>query len=105
MIAMLLAAVLDLASYRARLERIDALLVRGEKAHAGAEARALLGETVRAGGEDLSPDAWALSPIARGEPHRARLLGLLESLATASPPRDREIEAAKARARAKERFA
>jgi len=30
---------------------------------------------------------------------------LLESLATASPPRDREIEAAKARARAKERFA
>jgi hypothetical protein len=30
---------------------------------------------------------------------------LLESLATASPPRDREIEAAKARERAKERFA
>jgi len=30
---------------------------------------------------------------------------LLESLATHSPPRDREIEAAKARARAKERFA
>jgi hypothetical protein len=30
---------------------------------------------------------------------------LLESLATQSPPRDREIEAAKARARAKERFA
>jgi hypothetical protein len=30
---------------------------------------------------------------------------LLESLATASPPRDREIEAAKASARAKERFA
>jgi hypothetical protein len=30
---------------------------------------------------------------------------LLESLATHSPPRDREIEAAKARERAKERFA
>jgi hypothetical protein len=30
---------------------------------------------------------------------------LMESLATASPPRDREIEAAKARERAKERFA
>jgi hypothetical protein len=30
---------------------------------------------------------------------------LLESLATASPPRDREIEAAKARERTKERFA
>jgi hypothetical protein len=30
---------------------------------------------------------------------------LLESLATANPPRDREIEAAKARARAKERLA
>jgi len=30
---------------------------------------------------------------------------LLESLATVSPPRDREIETAKARARAKERFA
>jgi hypothetical protein len=30
---------------------------------------------------------------------------LLESFATASPPRDREIEAEKARARAKERFA
>ena len=88
MIAMLLAAVLDLASYRARLEQIDALLARGENGRAAAEARALLGDTVRAKGEDLSPDAWALSPIARGEAHRARLRGLLESLAsreTATP--------------------
>jgi len=30
---------------------------------------------------------------------------LLASLATAAPPRDREVEAAKARARARERFA
>ncbi|HKA73325.1 MAG TPA: DUF2277 domain-containing protein [Xanthobacteraceae bacterium] len=30
---------------------------------------------------------------------------LIDSLHTASPPRDREIEAAKARARARERFA
>ena len=30
---------------------------------------------------------------------------LLRSLATASPPRDREVEAAKARARARQRFA
>src|SRR6059058_5258053 len=81
-IAMLLLAVLDLASYRARLEQIDALLARGQNARAAAEARTLLAQTVRAQGEDLSPDAWALSPVARGEAHRARLRGLLESLAT-----------------------
>ena len=73
MIALLLAAVLDLASYRARVERIDALLARGDQASAAAQAQALLGDTVRWEGEDLSPDAWTLAPIARGEPHRAGL--------------------------------
>jgi len=78
--ALLLAAVLDLASYRARLEHIDALLVEGNQARAAADARALLGDTVRAGNEELAPDAWTLAPIARGEPHRARLQGLLGAL-------------------------
>jgi len=79
-IAILLAAMLDLASYRARLEQIDALLARGEDSRAAAEATALLADSVRADGEGLSPDAWTLSPIARGEAHRARLRGLLEAL-------------------------
>jgi len=80
-IALLLAAVLDLASYRARVERIDALLARGDQASAAAQAKALLADTVRWEGEDLSPDAWTLAPIARGEPHRARLRNLLDALA------------------------
>jgi len=79
-IALLLAAVLDLASYRARLEHIDALLAEGNRERAAADARALLGDTVRAGNEDLASDAWTLAPIARGEPHRARLQGLLDAL-------------------------
>jgi hypothetical protein len=93
-IAILLAAVLDLASYRARLEQIDALLARGDRAGAAAGARALLADSVRAEGEDLSPDAWTLSPIARGEPHRARLRGLLEALGARSergPGEDRAL--------------
>jgi hypothetical protein len=36
---------------------------------------------------------------------RAATAELLDSLVTAAPPRDREVEAAKARARAAERFA
>src|SRR5205085_373037 len=69
----LLAAPLDLADYRARLERIDFLLDRGNLAAAAEAARALLDETIRAGDEELFPDGWTLSPIAGGEPHRARL--------------------------------
>jgi hypothetical protein len=80
-ISILLAAVLDLASYRARVERIDALLAHGDQASAAAQAQALLADTVRWEGEDLSPDAWTLAPIARGEPHLARLRGLVEALA------------------------
>jgi Domain of unknown function (DUF4129) len=80
LLAVLLAAPLDLAGYRAQLQRIDALLAHGEKASAAAAARALLGEPVRAEAGELAPDAWTLAPIARGDPHRARLRALIESL-------------------------
>jgi hypothetical protein len=97
-IGVVLLAVLDLASYRARLEQIDALLARGDGGRAAAAAKSLLGETIRWEGEDLSADAWALSPIARGEPHRTRLRNLLQSLGAAregapegAPPPDRAL--------------
>jgi len=93
-IGVVLLAVLDLASYRARLERIDALLARGDASQAAVEARSLLGETIRADGEGLSLDSWTLSPIARGEPHRTRLQSLLQSLGgprEGAPPPDHAL--------------
>lgn len=94
MTALVLAAVLDLASYRARLERIDSLLAEGNRDRAAADAKTLLGDTVRAGAEDLAPDEWTLAPIARGDPHRARLRGLLVALRareSGSPRVDRAL--------------
>ena len=84
LLVLLLAAPLDLAGYRAHLQRIDALLARGEKARAAADARTLLHAEVRSDVGELAPDAWTLAPIARGEPHRARLRMLIESLSTTS---------------------
>ena len=84
--ALALAAALDLLQYRAQLERIDALLARGENARAAAAAQRLQEATLRAGDQDLAPDAWSLGPIARGEPHRARLRALLQSLGAEGPP-------------------
>jgi len=80
LLVVLLTAPLDLAGYRAHLERIDALLAHGEKARAAADARSLLRAEVRADVGELAPDAWTLAPIARGEPHRARLRALIDSL-------------------------
>lgn len=81
LLALLLAAPLTFADYRARLERVDALLLQGERTQAALAARELLRSRVRVGEEEIVPAAWALEPIARGDPHRARLRGLIEGLA------------------------
>jgi hypothetical protein len=78
---LLLAGPLDLAQYRARLRQIDDLLARGEPAAAAQAARSLQASSIRAGAEELAPDQWVLAPIARREPHRARLRSLIEALA------------------------
>ena len=81
LVLLLLAAPLDLDQYRMRLQQIDALLARGDSAAAARAARALQGFSIRAAGEELAPDDWVLGPIARREPHRARLRSLIEALA------------------------
>jgi Domain of unknown function (DUF4129) len=95
LLAALLAAPLGLPAYRARLEKIDALLLAGDRARAAAAAQKLLGEKVQAGEEEIVPAAWALEPIARGDPHRSRLRGLIDGLAQGglapSPAADRKL--------------
>jgi Domain of unknown function (DUF4129) len=95
LLAALLAAPLGLPAYRARLEKIDALLLAGDRAQAAAAAQKLLGEKVRAGEEEIAPAAWALEPIARGDPHRSRLRGLIDGLLQSggapSPAADRKL--------------
>jgi len=93
LVLLLLVAPLDLDQYRARLQQIDGLLARGDSAAAAREARALQGLSIRAGGEELAADDWVLGPIARREPHRARLRSLLEALA---PPKGHRIAPAPA---------
>ncbi len=90
MIAVFLAASIALSDYRARLERIDAQLTAGDRAHAARGAHALLQEKVSAAGEEIAPDRRALQPIARGEPRRARLRTLIDSL----PPSPAQATAA-----------
>jgi hypothetical protein len=77
---LLLSEPLSLDQYRARLVRIDGLLGRGDVAAAARDASALRGVSIDANGEELEPADWVLSPLARGEPHRARLRSLIEAL-------------------------
>ena len=79
---LLISAPLSLGDYRARLESIDAGLAQGRGEAAAVEARALLSAESIAG--ELAPDRYALEPIARGHPHRARLRALIASLAGAT---------------------
>ncbi|HZR08383.1 MAG TPA: DUF4129 domain-containing protein [Myxococcales bacterium] len=88
-LALALAVALDAGEYRVRLEEIDSLLAQGKGAAAAVAARALEGRTIRAGEQELVADAWALAPIARGEPRRARLRGLLEAMAGGGRPEPR----------------
>lgn len=90
---LVLAAPLDVAGYRARLEQIDAALAQGRAGVAAQQARALLAQdSVRAGDASFAPDAWVLGPIARGEPRRPRLRALLAALA-AGPPDEKQAQA------------
>jgi hypothetical protein len=79
-IVLLLALVLQLPEYRERLAAIDARLQRGETAQAAKAAGELLDAKVMVNGQELSADRWALLPLSRGEPHRARLRALMEGL-------------------------
>jgi hypothetical protein len=93
-LALLLTVAIDLGRYRTLLVEIDRRLEQGDPAGAAAAARALEQVTVRADGEELVTDLWALAPIARGEPHRARLRSLLASLeapAAAGPAPDKPL--------------
>jgi hypothetical protein len=99
-----LAAPLALPDYRARLEKIDALLLDGDRAGAAAAAQGLLSERVQIGEEQIVPAAWALEPIARGDPHRSRLRGLIEGLAqgAAAPSPAADLDLLEALRRAQE---
>lgn len=79
---LLLAAPLSLDQYRARLVHIDVLLQRGDVTGAARAASDLRGSSVDAGGERLEAADWVLEPVARGEPHRARLRSLIDALST-----------------------
>ncbi len=84
MIALLLAASLSLADYRARLNAIEMNLSGNRQDAAAAGARALLAVTaIHAGKDDLQPDRYTLEPIAQGHPRRARLHNLIAALETA----------------------
>jgi hypothetical protein len=82
-LVLLLALVLQLPEYRERLAAIDAQLQRGETARAAKAAGELLDAKVMVNGQELSADRWALLPVSRGEPHRARLRALIEGWSNA----------------------
>lgn len=89
--------VLRVAEYRERLERLDALLAGGDGAAAAREAKALLDEEIRWGGETIQPDGTVLQPIV----DRADALrGPLRTLIAALPSADIKPGAARADAAA-----